>query len=276
MAVDPKRFNWRAFFSLYVVFSFVVMAVTGFVLFVSPPGRVANWAEWTLMGLTKTQWQALHTTFTTFFVAAGIFHVYFNWNILVSYLKNRLHRGIPRKRELAWSAVAAVALAALTLGEVPPVGYLMDASETASAAWSNPGTEPPVPHAEMLTLAKLAETVKVPADTLRAKLDAAGIPAGEPGATVGTIAESRGMTPAALYALLMKGEAAPAITIAEGGGYGQKSVRQLSEQLQVPLATALENLRRAGIDAGESANVRELAAAHGKLPIELVKLIAGR
>ena len=49
----------------------------------------------------------------------------------------------------------------------------------------------------------------------------------------------------------------------------------MSDQLQVPVATALENLRRAGIDADEGANVRELATAHGKLPIELVKLIGG-
>lgn len=270
-----KRFNWRAFFSLYVVISFVVMTVTGAVLFVAPPGRVANWAEWTLGGLTKLQWQALHTTFTSFFVAAAAFHVYFNWKILISYLKNRFHQGIPRKRELVWSSAAALALVMLTLGEVPPIGYIMDASETASASWSNPATEPPVPHAELLTLAKLAETVKVPADTFRAKLDAAGLSGGAPDETLGAIAEAHGLTPAALYAMLMAGEGKPAIVVAEGGGYGQKSVRQVSDQLNVPVAAALENLRRAGIAADEQANVRELAAAHGKLPIELVRLIAG-
>ena len=162
MAVDVKRFNWRAFFSLYVVISFVVMALTGLVLFVAPPGRVANWAEWTLGGPDEDPVAGAAHHVHDVLRGGGGFHVYFNWNILVSYLKNRLHQGIPRKRELAWSAAAAVVLATLTLGQVPPVGYLMDASETASASWSSPTTEPPVPHAELLTLAKLAETVKVP------------------------------------------------------------------------------------------------------------------
>ncbi len=276
MAVDAKRFNWRAFFSLYVVISFVVMIVTGLVLFVAPPGRVATWAEWTLGGLTKVQWQALHTTFTTFFVVAAAFHVYFNWRILVSYLKNKFHQGVPRKRELGWSAAAALALVTLTLGQVPPVGYIMDASEAASASWSGPSTEPPVPHAELLTLAKLAETVKVPAERFLAKLDAAGLSAGAPDATLGEIAEVHDLTPAALYTMLMHDEAKPAIAVAEGGGYGQKNVRQVSDQLNVPVAIALEHLRHAGIAADEDANVRVLATAHGKLPIEVVKLIAGQ
>jgi len=275
MAIDPKRFNWRAFFSLYVVISFVVMAVTGLVLFATPPGRVANWSEWRLAGLTKEQWQAIHTTFTLFFLVAASFHVYYNWNILLSYLRNRMRRGVPRKRELAWSAVAATALLALTLADVPPVSYIMETSETLSASWSTSTTEPPVPHAELLTLAKLADTVKVPVETIAAKLDAAGIDRGAPEATIGEIAERAGLKPSDLYARLMEGEAKPAIPLVEGGGYGQKNVRQIGDQLQVPVDVLLGNLRREGIEADAESNVRDLAKVHGKLPIEIVKLMQG-
>ncbi len=275
MAIDPKRFNWRAFFSLYVMISFVVMAVTGLVLFATPPGRVANWSEWRFAGLTKEEWQAVHTTFTLFFLVAASFHLYFNWNILLSYFRNRMRQGVPRKRELAWSAVAATALLALTLADVPPVSYIRETSETLSASWSSSTTEPPVPHAELLTLAKLADTIKVPVEKITVKLDAAGIDRGGADATLGEIAEKAGLKPSELYARLMEGEAKPAIPLVEGGGYGQKSVRQIGDQLQVPVERLLDNLRREGIEADADSNVRDIATTHGKLPIEIVKLMQG-
>lgn len=275
MAVDPKRFNWRAFFSLYVVLSFLVMTLTGLALFVSPPGRVANWSEWQLAGLTREQWQAIHTTFTLVFVVAGFFHLYFNWKILVSYLKSRLGRGVPRKRELTWSAAAATGLLALTLADVPPASYVTVASETLSASWSTSTTEPPVPHAELLTLARLSETVQLPLDRIHAKLDAAGIDRGEPEATLGKIAEAAGLTPNEVYARVMEGEAKPAIPLAEGGGYGQKNVQQIGDQLQVPVDTLLENLRCEGIEADAGSSVKALATSHDKLPMEIVQLMQG-
>jgi len=275
MAIDAKRFNWRAFFSLYIVISFIVITVTGIVLFVSPPGRVANWSEWTLGGLTKEQWQAVHTTFTFLFVVAAAFHVYFNWKILLSYLKHRMQQGVPRKRELAWASAFTTALLAVTIADVPPFAYVMDASVALSASWSNDATEPPIPHAELLTLARLGETMELPVEKIRFKLDALGLDPGAPDATLGDIASANGLRPSDLYAMIIAGERDPVVPIADGGGYGQRSVRQVTEQLHVPIDAALENLRQGGITAHADANVRELATAHGMLPIELVKLMAG-
>jgi hypothetical protein len=275
MAQDSRRFNWRAFFSLYIVLSFVVIAATGVVLYMTPPGRVANWSEWTFAGLTKEQWQAVHTIFTFAFVVAAGFHVYFNWKILLAYLRHRFHAGIPRWRELAASSSIVIGLMALTLGDMPPLSYVIDARETIAASWSTPLTEPPVPHAELLTLAKLGETIKMPVEKIQAKLTQAQIDASGPDATLGEIAERHGLKPSELYAKIREGEAKTAIPIAEGGGYGQKTVRQVSDQLQMSVDDVLENLRRRGVEAGPDDNVKALAGRHGKLPIEVVKMMQG-
>ena len=43
MGIDKKDpFYWRAFVTFYIVLSFLVIAASGFVLFISPPGRVAT------------------------------------------------------------------------------------------------------------------------------------------------------------------------------------------------------------------------------------------
>ena len=42
-----KRFQFRAFVSLLTAFAFILMVVSGCVLFIKPPGRVANSIGWT-------------------------------------------------------------------------------------------------------------------------------------------------------------------------------------------------------------------------------------
>ena len=67
----PARFQWRAFVTLFVTLSFLLIAASGIVLYVAPPGRVAHWSVWTLGGLDKEGWQAVHTVFAFLFVLAG-------------------------------------------------------------------------------------------------------------------------------------------------------------------------------------------------------------
>jgi hypothetical protein len=73
------------------------------------------------------------------------------------------------------------------------------------------------------------------------------------------------------------GTAKPAqVPLAEGGGYGQKSVQQMAEQLNIPLATALDRLHRAGISQAVSdSNLRELATASSRRPFEIAQIIQG-
>ena len=70
-----ERFHWRAFVSLLVVLGFVILGTTGIGLYLTPAGRIANWSGWTLAGLTKAQWQAVHMVFGFLFVIAGAFHL---------------------------------------------------------------------------------------------------------------------------------------------------------------------------------------------------------
>ena len=43
----------RRIVSLTVLLSFIVLSLSGILLFVSPQGRVAYWSRWSLVGLTK-------------------------------------------------------------------------------------------------------------------------------------------------------------------------------------------------------------------------------
>jgi len=269
-------FYWRAFVTFYVVLSFVVIAASGFVLYISPPGRVANWSQWTLGGLTKGSWQAVHTVFTFLFVAAAAVHVYFNWRVIIAYLRSKLGDGIRRRRELALASGLAVAVLALTLGGLPPFSSVMTYGESVKNSWSDPATEPPVPHAELWTLAKFAETTKIPVATAMDNLSQAGMPVETQQATLQAIAARYKVTPKDVYTKAV-GVARPApVPVGEGGGYGQKTVEQIAEQLNIPITTAIDRLHRAGVDtAGADSNLRALAAASGRRPFEIAQIIQG-
>jgi len=53
MSEQRPRFMWRAMTSVFIAASFLLLLVSGAVLFVSPPGRVANWSNWRMIGLTN-------------------------------------------------------------------------------------------------------------------------------------------------------------------------------------------------------------------------------
>jgi hypothetical protein len=78
MRPDRKiAFYWRAFVTFYVILSFVVIAASGLVLFISPPGRVANWSQWTFGGLQKA-----------------------NWRVTLNYLRRKVGEGLHRGKEM--------------------------------------------------------------------------------------------------------------------------------------------------------------------------------
>lgn len=277
MGTDKRdRFYWRAFVTFYIVLSFVVIAASGFVLYISPPGRVANWSQWSLGGLTKAHWQAVHIVFTFLFVAATAVHLYFNWRVIGAYVKSKVGAGVRRRRELTLASGLAAAVLALTIVGAPPFGYVMSYGESVKNSWSNSSTEPPVPHAELWTVAKFAEATKIPVESAIRNLANGGMPIDSAEVTLQAIASGHGVTPKEVYAKAV-GNAKPAqAPLAEGGGYGQKSVRQMAEQLNIPLATALDRLHQAGISqAAADRNLRELATASSRGPFEIAQIIQG-
>lgn len=278
MGTDNKKdaFYWRAFVTFYIVLSFLVIVASGVVLFISPPGRVANWSQWSLGGLTKANWQAVHTVFTFLFVAAAGVHIYFNWRVILAYVKSKVGAGVRRGRELTLASVVAAAILTLTIIGVAPFSSLMSYGEVAKNSWSNPATEPPVPHAELWTIAKFSETTKVPVESAMRNLADRGLAVESPEVTLQAIATRYKVTPKEVYAKAIGTATAPHVPLAEGGGYGQKSVQQIAEQLNVPLSTALERLRQAGIgQASAESSLRELATANSRRPFELAQIIQG-
>lgn len=277
--MEPTRrqpFYWRAFVTFYIVFSFVAVGLSGLVLFISPPGRVANWSQWRFAALLKADWQAVHTVFSLLFLAAGAFHIYFNWRVILNYVRRKVGEGLNRGRELAVATAAGAVILVLTVAGVPPFSTVMALGETAKNSWSDPSTEPPVPHAEEWTIAKFAETTRISVDQVMDNLRQANMTAPAPEVTLQALATTYQTTPRAVYLKALGPEKAASVPAAEGGGFGRKTIAQLCAETGIPLDTALDRLHQAGFpDAVAESNMRQLATANGRRPIEVAQVIRG-
>jgi hypothetical protein len=273
--IKKQAFHWRSFVSFYMLFATLAIAISGSVLYIAPPGRIANWSYWALGGLEKANWQAVHTIFAFLFVVAAAFHVYFNWRVIVSYLKTTLGEGIRRKRELALSSALVVGVLALTLAGVPPFVTVMSVGDDLKNSWATPASEPPVPHAEAWTVLKFSETMKIPVEEVTANLSKAGIAVPGTDVTLLDLAKQHNVTPQQVYTAGLGGAKPAKVPLTEGGGYGRKTIRQLCDELGIPVETGLQRLRAGGVEAAADGNIRELALKRGKSPVEIAKLLEG-
>ena len=270
----PARFNKKAFVSFLTLFYSIVIILTGVVLYFAPPGRVAHWVEWKFLGLTKEEWQAVHTIFSFIFVVIAGYHLYYNWVVFWSYLKSKVVNGIKMKKELIWSGIFTVAVFGLVLGNVPPFSTVMDFGTYLSDSWSNEESEPPVPHAELFTLKEYCQELQMDLQLVMQKLQREGIHGVDSLITIGDLAENNGMTPAELARKISEKSAVPS-SISAGYGYGRMTVGQICEQQGIDEVLAKKRLKAAQIEFEEGETLRTIASREDLKPWDLLKIIKG-
>lgn len=155
--MQVREFKWRSFVSFGMFFSFLIMAVSGIILYLAPPGRVFRWTNWHLLGVDLNQWQALHTLFSYLFTGFAVSHIFsMNWKILFSYFTRKTREGLRRKRELISASLVMLLFVVGTLFNVPPFSSVMQLGSWSSDTWGKNIDYPPVAHAEQMTLEEIA------------------------------------------------------------------------------------------------------------------------
>ena len=217
----PRRFSTRGFTSLLLTLSLLVVSFSGVVLYVTPRGRVANWTDWTLFGLGKEQWAALHMNGSILFLVAAVLHLALNWSILCGYVKKKAVAGLHMKRELALATAIAVVCVAGTLYSLPPFSSVLALNHDIKDYWEQPTTRAPVPHAEEFTLEEFATHVNLPVDDLTEALNQEGFNADDVHLTVGQLGRQKGVAPSAVFAAVRKHYPEAGAMTGRGPGWGR-------------------------------------------------------
>lgn len=245
--MSEQRFSFKAFISFALLVGGVLVATAGVVLYIAPPGRVANMIDWRFMGLGRTEWRAIRTIFALFFIIAGSIHLYFNWGTFKSYLSRRGASQRARHWELGSAVMLVVLLVVLTVRETRPFSSIVHLGDRVSAAWSVPASQasPAQPASRELT------TVIAEPGEERAPDELRGTGSGTGGGT------GSGATPGS----------------GTGEGLGRLTLQAFCEREGIPLSEAIARLEAAGISAGASDLLRSVAANAGSAPNELAAIV---
>jgi len=280
---NKSKLSGRAFVSVMTALAFIGLLVTGPVLFVTPPGRVANWTGWRLFGLTKDQWSALHIWFSLSFVIASGFHIYLNWRPLFGYFKSRLTHHFAFRWEWALALALCAGVCAGTLVGLRPFSSFVAWHESIKQSWDREEERAPIPHAELLTLRELAAQENLDPETMITNLNATNIFVDSPDVIVGELAETYGMTPQQLHRTALgetggrggggRGWGQVRGAGSRGGGSGRKTLEQFCADEGLDLADAVETLRIAGIEAEGTMVMHDIAGEIGLRPPDLVDML---
>jgi hypothetical protein len=77
--VAGRAIRLRSVVSCLLLFATALSATSGVALYVRPEGSLATWTGWSLLGLDKQDWEAVHSVAVVFFLLAATWHLVLNW-----------------------------------------------------------------------------------------------------------------------------------------------------------------------------------------------------
>ncbi|MEN8168535.1 MAG: DUF4405 domain-containing protein [Pseudomonadota bacterium] len=275
----------RSLVAFLVTWSFLILTVSGIVLYIVPQGRIAYWIHWSLSGLDKEQWSGVHMMFGGLFIVTGILHLYYNWKPFKRYLVERARGQLQVKQELVASLVFSLAILLMSVYSIPPVSWVFDLNAAVKDAWvSSPELEPPFGHAEEISFKAIVRRMGLDQDKAVESLEQAGIRFAED-ESLATIANANGMNPMEVYGIFsrykIERDPVPLASLSPeeiearlaGTGVGRRTLAQVNDQLGLDAVESLRRLAERGIDSDGSETLRTLADSRGISPIDILKLM---
>lgn len=267
-------FRWRVFISCGLFLTFFLIQLSGIILYISPPGRVANWTDWRLLGLTKIGWRNQHIMFGFAFALLSFFHLFFiNWKAFLSYLKTRTAHAVQSPIELVSITILTLIFAAGTSMLLEPFSTLIDLGDKISGSWERRESRAPVAHAELMSLDELARQPGLGGDAeiLKNKLVKSGLKVVSTKETLADIAGSNGTTAERVYAIIAPRENNDRRLPDQG--LGQMTLQQVADDAGVSPLSVQMALRQKGIDAGPAEKLANIALRNGMQMKDLKKLL---
>ena len=261
--------------SLTALLSFILLLLTSVILYIVPAGRVAYWADWRLWGLSKTQWTGLHVNLGILFLVAILFHIWFNWNSILAYLKNKAREIRIFTPAFNISLILVVAFTIGTYAQIPPFSTLIDISEAIKENAGRHYGEPPYGHAELSSLKSFTQKTGIDLEKAMERLRAAKITFSGENQTLLDIAKNSALSPKELFLIMQPENERPkgALPKEPPGGLGKKPLADLCREFSLDCEAVLGLLAKEKIAATAEMSLREIAEGAGKDAFEVYDII---
>lgn len=277
--------------SMTALFSFIYLAFSGVVMYFTPAGRIAYWADWRIFGMNKTMYNQTHITISMLFIVMMALHIWLNWKPIANYMKNSSGKMIVFTKETVFGLLLSVIFIWGTLAAVPPFENVLFALDNVKEDYEYSLGNPPYPHAELTTMAAFIKRMKFDEEKAVAVLNENGIKFTME-ENLKTIANNNNTDPAHIYDMLKPTQAAGAedepIKMYEGvqdgvdmskyesmmgSGMGKKSIQSAAENAGISVEEAIARLKKYDISAGENDSLKDVALDAGIMPMDVYIII---
>ena len=265
--------NMRKITSMTMLLSLIVLTVNSIMLYVVPEGRIAYWADWKFLGLTKGDWGAQHTTVGVLFLIAGVLHIFYNWKPILAYMKNKTRQ----VRVFTGSFNVALVVTAIfvvgTYYNIPPMSTILHISESIKDSAAVTYGEPPYGHAESSTLKMFAKREHLDLDKSLELLKEAGIQVNGKDDILKDIAHANNRSPQQIYEIMKPAlntdqeENVARFPDAPESGWGKKKLSDACDEYGLDLSNILKQLGDKGLVAEAEMNIKDIAAANDMDPM---------
>lgn len=267
----------RKITSLTTLLSFILLIVTSIILYITPQGKIAFWANWSCWGIGKEEWGALHTNLGFLFIIAGIIHTVLNWKPIVVYMKNKAKKLKVFTADFNISLAITLIITGMTLFNLPPIHSIQTFNESLKEAAAEKYGEPPYGHAEASPLQSLCKRTGIELNEALKKLEKANLQAVSAQATLAEIANANGMTPQQVYNIFQpelpkEGETKPMPENA-GMGFGRKALAGICAEYGMDVQSIIDGLKGLGIEAAAETSIKEIAENNAMDPHGLYEVL---
>lgn len=273
--------------SLTALLAFILMLLTAFILYIVPHGRVANWAVWHLLGLTKPQWEGIHVNFGLLFLISIGIHIYYNWKPIMSYMKDKANGFKLFTKEFNVALILVLIFGLGTGFEVPPFSSFLALSESIKDGAAEKYGNPPYGHAELSSLKTFAKRMGMDLKQSLEHLKKTGYRVENEMQTLAEIARINIITPQQLYNAMKPPTGTSSLHYGDSGklpdaapgGSGNLTLADLCSRFNLNIKVIIRGLSKQNITAREDMTIRKIAEKNQISPIDVyegIKAIAAR
>lgn len=268
----------RRIVSLSLLLSTIAMLVSSIILYIVPQGRVAYWSGWTLWGLSKSQWGAIHTNLGLLMLICAILHVYYNWKPIINYLKNKARQFRLFTPDFNVALLVFIAFMVLTIMELPPTVWIQDLRASLEEGSAETLGEPPYGHAEISSLRVFLRNVNMDPDEAKANMEAGGIMVDDPEISILDLATANGLTPQELYEVIRGPEdqrPTGPVPIPESMpmGTGRMTLEAFCGEYNRDLDEAVNILESAGLAVDRGKSLKDIAEENGMEALDILDIL---
>ncbi|XPV68701.1 MAG: DUF4405 domain-containing protein [Halarcobacter sp.] len=256
--------------SLTMLLTMVIMTYTGIMLFIAPPGRVANWADWQIIGLSKEQYAQVHSTFMVLFIVFTLLHIYYNFKPMLSYMKNQAKQLVVFTKDMIISFLLVGIFLMGTLYNFSPFSDFLRMGDTIKNSWEKEYGTAPYSHAELDSLDKFSKKLGFDMIKVNEVLNSNNIEF-LPSQSLIQISKNNKISPQFIYNILRKNldKENKLIPLT---GLGKKTVKEVAQTLNISFQEFKKQLNLLGIkNIEEDKKFKELLEEYDMSPMAVMQ-----